>query len=98
MTELMASWTFRLKSRELYTKGLATRKVKNKLDVTKKSGWSYTTASQWIEKPEELTGVVFDNLAVFFFDVLELSPDEVMNTRFGDIFNLVPQEEKPQAE
>jgi hypothetical protein len=99
METIMANGTFRLKSRELYAKGLATRAVKNKQDVTKKSGWSYSTASKWIEDPENLTGVDFDNLAVFFFDVLGMSPEEVMNARFGDIFSLIPKaNEQPKAE
>jgi hypothetical protein len=91
MEIIMANGTFRLKSRELYARGLATRAVKNKQDVANKSGWSYSTASKWIEDPENLTGVDFDNLAVFLFDVLGMSPEDVMNSRFGDIFNLIPK-------
>lgn len=87
----MASGTFRLKSRELYARGLAKRTVRNIQEVADKSGLTYSTAHRWIESPEGITGIDFDNLASFLLDALELSPEEVLNMRLGDIFSYVPQ-------
>ncbi len=90
----MASGTFRLKSRELYSKGLAKRTVRNIQEVADKSGLTYSTAHRWIENPEKITRIELDNLASFLFDALEMSPEDVLNMRLGDLFVYIPEKKE----
>ena len=98
MAELiMSSGVFRLKGRQLYGKSISEGRLHNVQEIADRSGMSYPTAHRWINKPEEIQGVDFTNLAGFLIDGLGLSPEEIAEMRFGDIFEFTPHADNPVA-
>lgn len=92
MDTVMATGIFRLKGRQLYAQGFVNRQIQNIKELADRSGLSYPTAYRWVEKPHELSSIDLENLAGFLVDGLGIKPEEVIELRFGDIFEFVPQE------
>ena len=93
MENLVSSGVFRLKGRILYGKSIAEGRVRNVQEIADRSGMTYPTAHRWAAN-----GANFKNLAGFLVDGLKLSPEEVSEFKFGEIFEFVPvMDEKDPA-
>jgi hypothetical protein len=85
MNEGMASGSVRLKGRELL------RRFGTSMYSLEKSGAaSYPTIHKYITRPEEVDYISAEVLYGILVDGLGLSPEDVANMRFGEIFELVP--------
>lgn len=92
MEQIMASGTFRLKGRQLFEKGLENG-VENVHQVSKKSDGSYPTIRRYIERPDLVESIKLETFASFIVDGLRISPEDIANMRFGDVFEFVPKED-----
>lgn len=92
MNYCMASGTIRLKGRELLEKYSKTmyRLEKNKAATR-------PTILKYINRPEEIDSYSARVVYGILVDGLELSPEQVADMRFGDIFDLLSDEmESPE--
>lgn len=84
MTTVVASGYLRLKAAEL----LKEHKT-NLHQASQKGGFSYPTVHRYINKPQTIESMHMKSLVGLLIDGLGLSPDEVENLRFGDVFEVV---------
>ena len=81
----MANGTFRLRGRELMKqRGLNLHKTSQRGQVT------YSTVHRYMDKPEDVKAVSLSVLYGFLIDGLGIKPEELSEMRFGDIFEILP--------
>lgn len=90
MEQIMASGTFRLKGRQLFEIGKK-RGVDNVHQLSKGTDASYPTIRRYIENPENVEAIKLESLASLLVDGLKISPDELANMKFGDVFEFIPK-------
>ncbi len=85
MTDYMATGVFRLKGRQLLEMGQR-RGVPNVHQLSKRTDVSYPTVRRYIEEPEKVEAVSLKALTAFLVDGCGMSPAEISDLKFGDIF------------
>lgn len=83
----MASGTIRLKSQELIEKF-----NKTMYRIEKNGAASRPTVLKYMGTPEQVEYLSARVLYGILVDGFELSPEDVANMRFGDVFELIPDE------
>jgi hypothetical protein len=84
MTTIVASGYLRLKAAELLREHNT-----NLHQASQKGGFSYPTMHRYIKQPESIESMHMRSIVGLLVDGLGLSPDEIENLRFGDIFEVV---------
>jgi len=85
---VMASGYLRLKAAELIK-----AKGTNLHRASQRGGFSYPTMHRYIKQPEGVESMHMRSIVGLLVDGLGYTPDEIENLRFGDIFEVVLDEE-----
>jgi len=86
MPDMFSSGTFRLKGRALLTLGSC---AENAHQLSLRSRMSWPTISKYINTPEKISSISMDVLAGILIDGLGMTPEQVADMRFGDLFEFV---------
>ncbi len=90
MEKKVPTGTFRLKGKKLMDLSRERGNAKNPHQVAMRSGVSYPTIHRYIKQPEEVEAVLLRALWGFLVDGIGLSPEDVADMDFGDIFEPLP--------
>lgn len=87
----MPTGVFRLKGSNLLKLGQK-RGIDNIHQVSMRGGVSYPTVHRYFENPDQVESVSLRALYGTLIDGLGLTPDELSNMAFGEIFESVPDQ------
>ncbi len=82
----MPGWRFQLRGPDLLSLG---KGAANMHQLAMHSGISYPTALRYISTPEKVQVVDMETIANILLDGLGLTPDEALNLKVSDLFELV---------
>lgn len=86
MDNMFSSGTFRLKGRDLLSLGGG---AENAHQLSLRSRLSWPTVYKYITTPERITTISMDVLAGLLIDGLGLTAAQILDMRFGDLFEYV---------
>lgn len=91
MISVMASGYLRLKAAELLKEY-----DMNLHQASQAGGFSYPTMHRYISRPDTVQAMHTRSIVGLLVDALKLTPEQIANLRFGDVFEIVLDQQEKQ--